>query len=144
MKWTLLLACTLAVATSCEKSNVTPEEADTLTSASTVNPPAKVDIVGKWRLVEYWQDRGDGTGQWTPATDPDEITFTASGEVIFSGNSPFSSRGFTNYRIIDANKIELSGGNNREEFYFAKKGDTELIFNPQCRENCSRRYQKVG
>ena len=82
---------------------------------------------------------------WTPATDPDEVTFTANGEVMFSANSPFASKGFNQYRIIEPNKVELSnGGNTREIFYFDRKGENELIFNPQCRENCSRRYQKVG
>ena len=147
MKWTLLLACTLAIATACEKSNDKPEEA---TLKATADAPTdlnnKQTLVGKWRLVEYWQDLGNGTGQWTQATDPDEITFTADGNVTFSGNSPFASKGFNRYKIVEANKVELSNGSGavREIFYFDRKSDTELIFNPQCRENCSRKYQKVG
>lgn len=144
MKWTLLFAFTVAIATACEKSNdVKPEEPNL--TASTVDPIKDV-LVGKWRLVEYWQDRGDGVGQWIPATDPDEVTFTANGEVSFSGNSPFASRGYTRYRILDGHKVELStaSGDNREIFLYERKSNTELIFNPQCRETCSRRYQKVG
>ncbi|HYF30862.1 MAG TPA: hypothetical protein VD993_07065 [Chitinophagaceae bacterium] len=145
MKWTLFLACALAFTTACEKSNDAPEDT-TLTASTASNPTDKAVLVGKWRLVEFFQDRGDGTGQWMPATDPDEVTFTAAGEVMFSGNSPFASKGFSRYRIIDANRVELSSasGDNKEIFYFDRKSDTELIFNPQCRENCSRRYQKVG
>ena len=146
MKWTLLLACTLALATACEKSNDKPEEATfTASSDAPTDPNNKQTLVGKWRLVEYWQDQGNGTGQWFQATDPDEITFTADGTVTFSGNSPFASKGFNRYTIVDAHRVELSGSSGvKEIFYFDRKSDTELIFNPQCRENCSRKYQKVG
>ena len=147
MKWTLLLAFALATATACEKSNAKPEEATLKASSdSPTDPNNKQTLVGKWRLVEYWQDKGDGTGQWIQATDPDEVTFTADGRVTFSGNSPFASKGFSLYKIVEANKVELSNGSGdvREIFYFNRKSDTELIFNPQYRENCSRKYQKVG
>ncbi len=147
MKWTLLLAFALATATACEKSNAKPEVATlTASSDSPTDPTNKQTLVGKWRLVDYWQDQGNGTGQWIQATDPDEITFTADGNVTFSGNSPFATKGFTRYNIVDAHRVELSNGSGdvREIFYFDRKSDAELIFNPQCRENCSRRYQKVG
>lgn len=146
MKWTLCLAFILAIGTACEKSNDAALEEASLTANAASDPTDKATLVGKWRLVEYFQDRGDGSGQWMPATDPDEITFTASGEVTFSGNSPFAAKAFNRYKVIDANKVELSNaaGDVKEVFYFDRRSANDLIFNPQCRENCSRRYQKVG
>ncbi len=147
MKWTLLFALTIVVATACEKSNNTPNNTD-LTVTAAASDPVKQSLVGTWRLVEYWEDQGNGTGHWVAATDPDEITFTADGQVKVSGNSPLASRGYNRYRVIDGNHVELfssSNGDIKETYYYERKGDApDLIFNPQCRENCARHYKLVG
>ena len=147
MKWTILLAFTLAITAGCEKSN---DIADPETKIKVAGDPAeKNTLTGTWRLVEYYQDRGDGTGQWVGATDADreQITFAASGEVSFSSNSPLANRGFNRYRIIDGNHVELyssANGDMKEIFYYNRESNDQLIFNPQCRENCSRRYKLVS
>ena len=147
MKWTILFAFTLAIAAGCEKSNEVVDQ--DVKAQATGDPTVKNTLTGTWRLFEYFQDRGDGTGQWIGATDAEaeQITFTAAGEVSFSSNSPLANRGFNRYRIVDANHVELyssTNGDMRERFYFTRESDVQLIFNPLCRENCSRRYKKVS
>jgi hypothetical protein len=148
MKWTILLAFAVAVATGCSKSNETPDALvnDNGTSITSAGEQ-KSSLVGSWRFVEYYQDRGDGTGQWIAATETEEVTFTETGEVRISGNSFLATRGYNRYRIIDANRVELSSTSNseaKEIFYFNRESATDLIFNPLCRENCARRYKFVG
>ena len=148
MKWTILLAFTVAVAAGCEKSNEAANDPETRIQADT-DPTVKNTLTGTWRLVEYFQDRGDGTGQWIGATDAEreQVTFTADGKVSFSANSPLANRGFDRYRIVDANHVELYSSANadmRERYYYNRESDTQLIFNPQCRENCSRRYVRIN
>lgn len=147
MKWTIILAFTVAIAAGCEKSNDVADDPETRIQAST-DPSVKNTITGTWRLVEYFQDRGDGTGTWIGATDAqrEQITFTADGKVSFSSNSPLVNRGFDRYRIVDANHVELYSSSNadmKELYYFNRESDDQLIFNPQCRENCSRRYVRI-
>jgi hypothetical protein len=147
MKWTILLAFTLAITAGCEKSNDIADPETKIKAAG--DPIEKNTLTGTWRLIEYYQDRGDGTGQWVGATDADreQITFSASGEVSFSSNSPLANRGFNRYRIIDGNHVELyssANGDMKEIFYYNSESDDQLIFNPQCRENCSRRYKLVS
>jgi hypothetical protein len=147
MKWTILLAFSIAIAAGCEKSN---DVADTETRLqASGDPTVKNTITGTWRLVEYFQDRGDGTGKWIAATDAEreQISFTADGKVSFSSNSPLVHRGFDRYRIVDANHVELYSSSNadmKELYYFNRESDTQLLFNPQCRENCSRRYVLIN
>lgn len=148
MKWTIMLAVAIAIAAGCEKSN---DVADPVTKIQANDNPStdKNTLTGTWRLFEYFQDRGDGTGKWVAATDAEreQITFTASGEVSFSSNSPLANRGFNRYRIIDANHVELYSASNadtKEIFYYNRESNDQLIFNPQCRENCSRRYKLVS
>jgi hypothetical protein len=147
MKWTILLALSFAVAAGCSKSNAKPDELNDDGTTITATSTEKNGLLGKWRLVEYFQDKGDGTGQWFPATETEEITFTASGEVTFSGNSVLAGRGYNRYRIVDGNHVELyssTNGDNKDIFYYNRENGTDLIFNPQCRENCARRYKLVG
>jgi hypothetical protein len=140
MKWTLLLAFTLAMAAGCEKSKA-PDEDVRLKATADVN--AKNNLIGTWRLFEYFEDRGDGNGHWVGATDIDEVTFTASGELKYSVNSPLARRGFDRYKVIDGNHVELysNSSENREVYYYNRESDVHLLFNPQCRENCGRRYK---
>lgn len=147
MKWTILMAFAVAVATGCSKSNEKPDELKDNETSITSTGAEKNNLIGKWRFVEYFQDRGDGTGQWFPAAEPEEITFTASGEITFSGNGPLAARGYNRYRIIDGNHVELFSASNTESkeiFYYNRESGGDLIFNPQCRENCARRYKLVG
>ncbi|MGB8193443.1 MAG: hypothetical protein WCF67_16040 [Chitinophagaceae bacterium] len=145
MKWTLMLSFSFAIIAGCSKSNMTTDDADISTKA-TSSGIEKNSLVGTWRAIEYFQDRGDGTGQWFGVTEADEVTFTESGEVIISGNSPIATRGYNRYRVIDANHVELysTSNSNKDVFYYNRESETSLLFNPQCRENCSRRYRFVG
>lgn len=144
MKWTLLLAFTLALAAGCKKSAAPDEDAGI---KSELTDPAEGNaLTGTWKLVEYFQDRGDGTGYWAGAADPDQVTFTASGELKVSANSPLANRGFNCYKIVDKNHVELysTTSANKDSYYYDRESDSSLLFNPQCRENCSRRYQLVN
>lgn len=144
MKWTLLLAFTLAAAAGCKKDTTIPDQ-DVKVQASP-DVAGKNNLTGTWRAFEFYQDMGDGSGHWAAVTDADEITFTESGELKYSGNSPLATRGFDRYKIIDGNHVELysSGADKSDIFYYNRESDVYLLFNPQCRENCGRRYKLVN
>lgn len=149
MKWTVALAISVAVIAGCEKSNDAPQRAadGTAQLQSADTGTQKNNLIGRWQVTEYFQDYGDGTGKWITATEPEEILFTATGEFKASGNTPLASRGYDRYRIVDGNQVELfssSNGDNRETYYYNRESGVQLLFNPQCRENCSRRYKLVG
>jgi hypothetical protein len=105
------------------------------------------DIVGKWRLIEYYRDIGNGSGEWVPsdANDVEIVQFDADGK--FSHNENFSiHEGINRYRIIEQNKIQLYSSTDTitvTYFYKQDKKD-ELIFNPVCREfSCMKKHVRM-
>ncbi|HEX4877161.1 MAG TPA: hypothetical protein VFV31_10860 [Chitinophagaceae bacterium] len=140
MKWSIFLAFILMIAAGCEKSNEINEDISQQADA-----PGKNQLVGKWRLFDYYQDRGDGTGGWFPAMLMEEITFTADGKFSASNTSHLYQFGYNRYKIIDNNHVELysTANNNREVYYYNRESAEYLMFNPKCRENCARRYKLV-
>ena len=142
MKWSLLLAFSLTIVAGCKKDTVS---ADDPKSHASSDVTGKNNLTGTWRVFEFFQDQGDGTGHFVAATIIDEITFTASGELKYSANSPLAGRGFDRYKIIDGNHVQLysSSSDKSDIYYYNRETDVYLLFNPQCRENCSRRYKLV-
>lgn len=118
----------------CSKSN----DADVVT---------KQDIVGKWKLIEYYRDIGNGNGEWVP-TDPNDIEiveFESNGK--FMHNENFSIReGIDRYTIMKDNKIALysSAGGDTVMYFYKQDKKNELIFNPICREfSCMKKHVRM-
>jgi hypothetical protein len=121
---------------SCEKS--TGDEVSLMNSLQT--DFAKNSVVGKWQLKEFFQNSGNGGGAWMPAQNAEQVIFSESGD--FSANEFFPDKQFNKYRIIDSTKIELYSTQSEEKatYYFKRESATNLLFQPPCRENCSKRY----
>jgi hypothetical protein len=105
------------------------------------------DIVGKWKLTEYYRDIGNGMGEWVP-TDPNDIEivqFEADGKFLHNEN--FSIRdGIDRYSIIEQNKVALysSSGSDTVIYFFKQDKKNELIFNPVCREfSCMKKHVRM-
>ena len=126
---------------SCEKSTI--NEVSTLSDPRPISTEVtKNNVAGTWQLKEFYQNIGNGEGNWVPAQNSEQVSFSSSGD--FSSNSNFSlaDRNFNKYRIIDSVRIELYSSQTEDKatFYFRRESETSLLFNPLCRENCSRRY----
>ena len=104
-------------------------------------------LAGKWKLIEYFQDRGDGTGDWIKAgpTNTDTIIFYKDGIFSASGSSPLTARRFNQYRLTEKNTISfISTGNNYMESYpYVLETAQQLLIYPTCREKCMRRYKLI-
>ena len=105
------------------------------------------DIIGKWRLVEYYRDEGNGTGEWVPsdANDIEIVQFDADGRFMHNENFSIQNS-IDRYRIIEQNKIELysSAGTDTVRYFFKQDSKDELIFNPICREfSCMKKHVRL-
>src|SRR5215213_4633162 len=89
----MLFACGLMLA--CSKSN--QDEAIT-----------QKDIVGKWNLIEYYRDLGNGSGEWIPndVNDVEIVQFDADGKFMHNENFSIQDD-IDRYRITGPNKIAL-------------------------------------
>ena len=138
-----------ALLSSCEKSTFSNESPQTkdATSAGAETETQKNTVLGSWLLVEYYEDRGDGTGQWIKVQDPmhEDINFYTDGS--FRANSTFSifqTNNYTHYTIVDSEKINLSSSSGQNStFRYTRESETSLVFHPLCRENCARRYKLI-
>ena len=105
------------------------------------------DIAGKWQLVEYYRDIGNGSGEWVPA-DPNDVEivqFEPNGKFLYNENFSIQES-IDRYRIIDQNKIELysSAGTDTVRYFFKQDSKNELIFNPVCREfSCMKKHVRL-
>jgi len=125
---------------SCEKSTV---DENTLTNqAPPSNNAVKTGVVGKWQLLEFFQDMGNGQGNWIPAQETEQVTFTSAGDFVFNGKFPLSLKQFDKYKIIDGSHVQLYASQSDEQaiYLFKRESDQNLLFNAVCKENCSRRY----
>jgi hypothetical protein len=132
---------------SCKKSVNTPlsQSAKETTSVSE-GETQKNTVLGSWLLVEYYEDNGNGSGQWMPAHLHEDINFYEDGSFLANSEYPvFKSKNYTQYTIVDSAHIDLSSPQTEQKttFHYVRESETSLVFHPLCRENCSRRYQLI-
>lgn len=140
MKWIITFLVIVITTIACEKESMN-ENQQVAAARAEAN-----GIVGTWRMVEYYQDRGDGVGQWLPAGNINEqITFSAEGDFSSTPNSPWSSHGFNKYKLLTT-ALGLINSNTgySDTFEYVMESPTQILIYPKCRENCMRRYQLVG
>jgi hypothetical protein len=129
---------------SCEKSTI--DEVSTLNDPRPAsNELVKSNVIGTWQLKEFYQDIGNGDGNWTTAPNAEQVSFSSTGDFSSNANFPLADRNFNKYKILDSVRIELYSTQTEDKatFYYKRESATSLLFNPLCRENCSRRYTLV-
>ena len=129
---------------SCEKSSME----EVLSINETTSPTQEVgkhQLAGSWRLKEFYQDIGNGQGNWIPAQNAEQVNFTESGDFSANEFFPLYDRHFNKYRIVDSTRVELYSTQSEETamFIYKRESETSLLFNPACRENCAKRYTLI-
>ena len=140
MKQIITFLAIALFAVACEKSSLDSEKQ---VGAATQKVSG---IVGTWRLVAYWQDAGNGTGQWITPTFTEMISFNAEGGFTSSSSFPLYSRGYTSY-VAKETQIAFypnTSSNAMDDSYQYSLQNSVLTFYPRCRETCTRMYQFVN
>jgi len=129
---------------SCEKSSMN-EVAASSDPESVSTEVTKNSVAGTWQLKEFYQNIGNGEGNWVSPQNTEQVSFSNSGDFSSNANFSYANRNFNKYRIIDSVRIELYSSQTEDKatFFFKRESETSLLFNPLCRENCSRRYTLV-
>lgn len=135
-----LLVVVLASALSCQKENVNTE-----TDAQNAS------LVGKWRLVEYLADPGDGSGTWqkVPSEFVETIEFRVDGNFVTEGANGLSTGdSFDRYNVLEGNKLEMRfrPGTNQAATHTWTYEDltpTTLTLHYGCIEACGGKYVAV-
>jgi len=139
-----ILLVALFTATACEKS-VSEEEIPASTSSE-----MKANSSSSWQLLEYYQAsiNGEGEGGWVMADTqkPEVVTFNTDGTFSSNENWLWHSMNYDRYQLIQDNKVILTSSKTgaTATFIYQPEKDNTLLFNGICRENCSRKYRKVG
>jgi hypothetical protein len=69
-------------------------------------------LLGKWKMVEFLYDPGDGSGKFQKASEGESsiVEFKANGDFKETKGLLYSSiNPYTKYKILDSGRIELSG-----------------------------------
>jgi hypothetical protein len=123
----------------CEKSPMTDPKV-----AGVSGTVKETGIVGTWKLTDYWQDVGNGTGQWIPADFDETITFGSDGSFSSTPSFPLYSHGYYKYATKNGNIVFYPGDDASGDIYQYNLAGGQMIFYPRCREMCMRRYVLVA
>jgi hypothetical protein len=139
MKWIITFLAVAALTIACEKSAVVENENGSVAAATS----RATGLVGTWVLVQYYEDRGDGTGVWKTPDFVETISFGSEGQFSSSSTFPLYPRGYTGY-VAKESVIAFSPatGTNGDDVYSYSLENSVLTFNPRCRETCTRRYAR--
>ena len=140
MKWTITLLAIVFITIACNKSAVDENISKAVAAASEEN----ASVVGTWKMTEYFQDYGNGSGAWLSADpqDPENIVFSANSNFSATTNSPLTQ--FVSYKVLEGGMIGFFTATGfSDTFPYALESTTQLLIKPRCRENCMRRYQLI-
>ncbi|ADF51927.1 lipocalin family protein [Zunongwangia profunda] len=112
-------------------------------------------IVGSWKLVEVYNDNGDGHGQWSPAENAYSYTFNEDG--TFS-STRFSQCNTGNYSIQnDEIYLDFDCNNNNRTIGIGSTSSTiveevdyegiNVIFiptYPACHQGCRLKFEPIN
>lgn len=109
-------------------------------------PVANNGIIGKWRLVEFLSDPGNGSGKWQPADqqNPTIIEFKANGDYTSSTNDDF-----IRYQLKeDQQTLEMffnpkTNSSKSRNWHVESISATNLQLSYRCREPCGGKYVAV-
>ena len=112
--------------------------------------PDSHEILGKWKLVETFEDPGDGSGVFEPVESNQVIEFFKNGKFETNGSSCYlgsqgdsSSSGHFN---VSQNVIYFDGDcefNNNPEVIFSIENSYLIIGWRSCIEGCYNKYEKL-
>jgi hypothetical protein len=137
MKWIVTLLVVVICTTACQKAPL----ADNTKQVSGVKGEIN-NLVGTWKMFQWYSDNGTGTGSWMSAAETESITFGADGSFSSTPNSPYHSYGYDKYVAKGSNVVltnSIDGFSDAYQYNF--ESSTQLLMYAKCRENCMRRYQ---
>lgn len=140
MKWTITLLAIVFTTIACQKSALDENISQAVAGVSEEN----ASLVGTWKMTEYYQDLGNGTGTWQQADpqDPESIVFSVNGSFAATSNSPLAR--FSSYKVNEGGMIGFfTSSGFTDTFPYTLESATQLLIKPRCRENCMRRYQLI-
>ncbi|MBO9612576.1 MAG: hypothetical protein J7619_07780 [Dyadobacter sp.] len=106
-------------------------------------------LVGKWKIVEYLADPGDGSGTYQAVTDDVAhiIEFKENGEFVEKKAQGQSSVPLFNaYKVLDDKRIELIPIDKTAPshiWYYSDLSTSKLTLGYGCIEACSGKYIAV-
>jgi len=134
----LMLLCTVMA---CKNETADPID-DTAKRAMKENN----GLIGKWKLVEYLADPGDGSGTYREVTADvaHTIEFKENGEFIEKkGQGQSSVPLFNAYKVLDDKRIELIPIDKTAPshiWYYSDLSTSKLTLGYGCIEACSGKY----
>ena len=106
-------------------------------------------LVGKWKLIEYLADPGDGSGKWQPATDEFShiIEFHPDGRFTeIKGKAQSSVPLYKGYKLKGDNLIEMLPIDETKASHtwsYSDLSSTNLTLSYGCIEACGGKYVAV-
>src|SRR5688500_16768955 len=137
----LMLICTLMA---CQNENADPLD-DTVKRALKENS----GLVGKWKIVEYLADPGDGSGTYQEVKSDlaHTIEFKENGEFVETKAPGQSSVPLFNaYKILDDKRIELipiDKNSPSHIWFYSDLSASKVTLGYGCIEACSGKYAAV-
>lgn len=108
-------------------------------------------LTGKWKLIEFLADPGNGKGKWQKVDDDASsvIEFKANGDFselkgpIYSSVNPYNT-----YKILDDKRLQLSvkdsvSNPSKTIWYYSDLTPTTLTIGYGCIEACGGKYIAV-
>lgn len=125
----LLILCTFALLTGCEKEAAKPTN----------------ELIGTWRLSEVYGDPGDGSGTFEAVQSNKRLTFLEDSTLIVNGNlCGFSLEAdTTTMTTYDPTNRLIDTDCNFPFSLSYEQTDEGLVLSYPCIESCLERYVKV-
>ncbi|MCF0065077.1 hypothetical protein MUK70_29785 [Dyadobacter chenwenxiniae] len=105
-------------------------------------------LVGKWKMIEFLYDPGDGSGKFQKASEGESsiVEFKANGDFKETKGLLYSSiNSYTKYKILNDSKIELSGAPSSSAYpthtwTYSNLTATTVILGFGCDESCAGKF----
>ena len=139
MKWIITFLAIATCTIACEKSSMMVDAS----RGEMKTGEAKNELVGSWKLIQYFESDGAGNGTWkTPAYD-ETISFGSDGSFSSTPTFPLYGMNYNHYAVKNSGTVllfkpESASG---DPYQYVLESPTQLLFYPACREQCMRRYQ---
>ncbi|SEJ61092.1 hypothetical protein SAMN05216327_11432 [Dyadobacter sp. SG02] len=106
-------------------------------------------LIGKWKIVEYLSDPGNGSGTYREVKDDvaHTIEFRENGEFVETkGQGQSSVPLFNAYKVLDDKRIELipiDRSQPSHTWYYSELSASKVTLGYGCIEACSGKYIAV-